>query len=123
MESQLKKRNIRRKKRALRIRQTLRGNATKPRLSVFRSNKHLQAQLIDDESHKTLIGIGTMSKNFKGTNFSKKSKESAREIGKQIAQESKKKKIAAVIFDRGSYKYHGLIAELANAAREAGLKF
>lgn len=120
MENSIKQRNIRRKRRSLRVRKSVRGTLEKPRLTVFRSNKHLSAQIIDDENHATLFGIGTMSKEFAGA---KKSKEAAREIGKRIAAEAKKKNIETVIFDRGHYKYHGIIAELANAAREEGLKF
>ncbi len=120
MESSIKQRNIRRKRRSLRVRNNVRGTQAKPRLTVFRSNKHLLAQIIDDENHATLFGIGTMSKEFEGA---KKSKEIAREIGKRVAAEAKKKNIESVIFDRGHYKYHGIIAELANAAREEGLKF
>lgn len=123
MENRLKQRDVRRKRRAFRIRKHVRGNAQKPRLSVFRSNKHVSAQLIDDENSVTLFGIGTMSNDFKGTELSKKSKESAKEIGKRIAKEAKKKNIESVIFDRGFLKYHGIIAEVANAAREEGLKF
>jgi len=123
MENSLQGRNIRRKRRALRVRKDVRGTIEKPRLTVFRSNKHLLAQIIDDENQVTLFGIGTMSKEFAGKDFNKKSKESAREIGKRIATEAKKKNIEAVVFDRGHYKYHGIIAELANAAREEGLKF
>ena len=123
MESHLKQRDSRRKKRALRIRKRVRGTSEKPRLTVFRSNKHLLAQLIDDEKHVTLIGVGTLNKDFKGTEFSKKSKEAAKEIGKRIAQEAKKGNIENVVFDRGAYKYHGMIAELAEAARAEGLKF
>ncbi len=107
----------------MRVRKQVRGDATKPRLSVFRSNKHLGAQIIDDENRITLFGMGTLSKEFKGTEFAKKSKSAAREIGKRIAAEAKKKKIEHVIFDRGHYRYHGVIAELADAARGAGLKF
>lgn len=123
MESNLKKRNIRRKKRALRIRKEVRGTSKKPRLSVFRSNKHLLAQLIDDEKQTTLIGVGTLSKDLQQGAFSKKSREAAKEIGKRIAQEAKKNKIETIVFDRGAYKYHGIIEELAKAARLEGLKF
>lgn len=123
MENRLKNRNTRRKRRAMRVRKEVRGDQAKPRLSVFRSNKHLGAQIIDDENRVTLFGVGTLSKEFKGTEFAKKSKSAAREIGKRIAAEAKKKKIEHVIFDRGHYKYHGIIAELADAARGAGLKF
>ncbi len=123
MENRLKGRDSRRKRRAQHVRKHVRGAKERPRLTVFRSNKHLLAQIIDDESRMTLFGLGTMSKEFKGTDFSKKSKTAAKEIGKRIAAEAKKRKIEAVVFDRGHYKYHGLIAELANAAREEGLKF
>ena len=123
MENRLKGRNKRRERRAFRVRKKVRGEAAKPRLSVFRSNKHIAAQLIDDETSQTLFGIGTMSKELKGSQFNKKSKEAAIEIGKRIAAEAKKQKIETVVFDRGAYKYHGIIAELANAARAEGLKF
>lgn len=123
MENRLNQRNERRKKRAFRVRKPITGSGQVPRLTVFRSNKHIHAQIIDDESHKTLFGIGTTSKGFKNSEHTKKSKESAREIGKRIAQEAKKQNINRVIFDRGFYKYHGVIAELANAAREQGLQF
>lgn len=123
MENRLKNRNVQRKRRALRVRKQVRGDAQKPRLSVFRSNKHIGAQLIDDEKGVTLFGFGTLSKELKGSEHAKKTKGAAREIGKRIAQEAKSKKIEHVVFDRGSYKYHGVIAELADAAREAGLKF
>lgn len=123
MESRLKERNIRRKRRSMRVRKGVRGISSKPRLTVFRSNKHLFAQIIDDETRVTLFGIGTMSNELKGTPFAKKSKESAREIGKRIASHAKENKIDRIVFDRSSYKYHGLIAELADAAREQGLLF
>lgn len=123
MESHLKQRNIRRKRRAMHVRKAVRGTSEKPRLSIFRSNRHLLAQLIDDENHKTIVGVSTLSKDLKGTEFSKKSKESAKEIGKRIAKEAKKNNIQTIIFDRGAYKYHGIIAELADAARAEGLKF
>ena len=121
MESQQQSKTVRRIRRSFAVRKHVRGNAEKPRLSVFRSNKHLYAQLIDDENQVTLFGIGTTSKQLKG-DLSKKSKDSAKEIGRRIATEAKKQNIQAVVFDRGFYKYHGIIAELANAARERGIK-
>ncbi len=123
MESYLKTRNKQRKRRKFRVRKAIKGKVNRPRLAVFRSNKHLFAQLIDDESSVTLFGIGTMSKEFKGSNFAKKSKEAAREIGKRIAAEAKSKNVERVVFDRRHYKYHGLVQEIANGAREAGLTF
>lgn len=123
MENRLKNRNIRRKRRALRVRKHVRGEAAKPRLSVFRSNKHIGAQIVDDQMRVTLFGISTLSKEFKGTDNAKKSKGAAREIGKRIGEAAKKMNVEHVVFDRGHYKYHGVIAELADAAREAGLTF
>jgi large subunit ribosomal protein L18 len=123
MESQLNRRDIRRKRRSLRVRKKVRGTADKPRLSVFRSNAHIAAQLIDDESHKTLFGIGTNSKELQQSGYAKKSKDAAKEIGKKIAQAAKKHNVENVVFDRGHYKYHGVIAQLADAAREEGLRF
>lgn len=121
MENNVIKRNKKREKRVLRIRKSLQGSPQKPRLSVLRTNKHLSVQLIDDENHVTLASAGTCAKSFKGER--KKSKENAKLIGKQIAELAKGQKIERVVFDRGRLQYHGMIAELANAAREAGLQF
>lgn len=120
MLSRLKKLKVTRKRRVFRIRKKLRGTKDKPRLSINRSNKNLHVQLIDDENSCTLAAIGTNSKEFKKE---KKSKKAAALLGKKIAMLAKEKKIETVIFDRGRYKYHGLLAELANAARSEGLKF
>ncbi|HSX38004.1 MAG TPA: 50S ribosomal protein L18 [Chlamydiales bacterium] len=108
-----------RAKRVQRVRNALRGTAERPRLSVSKTNMHLYAQLINDDKGVTLGGIGTQSKGQKG----RKSKESARNVGKQIAELAKSFGISAVLFDRGRYKYHGIVAELATSAREAGLQF
>ena len=110
-------------KRAKRVRKQMHGTAKKPRLSVFKSNQHVGAQLIDDDTQETLTAVSTKSKAFKGSEFGKKSKKSAAKIGEQIAAFAKKHNIETVIFDRGASKYHGILAELANAAREGGLKF
>jgi large subunit ribosomal protein L18 len=107
----------------MRVRKKLHGTAVRPRLSVSKTNCHIYAQLIDDENSVTLAGVGTLSKEFQNTPHNKKSKDAAREIGKQIAKVAKGRNIDAVIFDRGRYKFHGVIAELANSAREAGLQF
>jgi large subunit ribosomal protein L18 len=123
MLSELRDRNTRRVRRKAHIQRVVRGSALKPRLAVFRSNKHILAQLIDDEKGMTLFGIGTMSNQFKKAKFNRKSKEAAQELGKVLAQEAKKQKIEAAVFDRSHYKYHGVVAALADAAREAGLKF
>lgn len=109
--------------RALRVRKALRGTGVKPRLCVVKSNSHIQAQLIDDETGTTLYGIGTFAKEFRNTEFNKKNKASARKLGEQIAEIAKSKNIKEVVFDRGPFKYHGILAELADAARAGGLQF
>lgn len=119
MLKNVKQRNSTRQRRVFRVRKRLKGTSTKPRMSVNKTNKHLFVQLIDDENSKTLAAMGTYSKEFKG---SKKSKESASILGKKIAEIAKSKKIDEVVFDRGRYKFHGLLSELAKGAREAGLK-
>jgi large subunit ribosomal protein L18 len=123
MHNEMKKRNARRTKRALRIRKHVRGTAEKPRLSVYKTNRHISAQLIDDEAGLTIVSAGSMTKENRATDFNKKSKDAAKHIGTKIAEMAKTKQILTVVFDRGRYKYHGVIAELANAAREAGLQF
>jgi large subunit ribosomal protein L18 len=123
MDNSKSKRNIARKSRIFRVRKKIVGSSERPRLSVFKTNCHIYAQLIDDQKSVTLAGIGTLSKSNKNTAFKRKSKASAREIGKQIAELAKERNINSVIFDRGRYKYHGVIAELAEGAREAGLQF
>lgn len=119
MLNELTKRNVRRKRREMHIKHVIRGKSDKPRLTVNKTNKHLFAQLIDDEKQITLASFGTMSKGFD----KKKSKETAREIGQKMAEFAKGKQISRVVFDRKRFKFHGIIAELANAAREAGLQF
>lgn len=121
MDNSLKKRAKSRWARVHRVRNGLTsGTASKPRLSVSKTNLHIYAQLIDDEKGVTIGGSGTQSKANKSLG---KSKESARVIGQQIAEIAKGMNINEVVFDRGRYKYHGLLAQLADAAREAGLNF
>lgn len=120
MDKSKKNRLRARRNRVFRVRKTLIGSAERPRLSVSKTNCHIYAQLIDDEKSVTLAGFGTLSKECKEK---KKSKESAREIGKQIAELAKERNINSVVFDRGRFKFHGVVAELANSAREAGLQF
>lgn len=121
MENSLIKRNERRERRVWRVRKKVRGNADRPRLCVYKTNQHISAQIIDDENQKTIISAGTQHKDF--GKQGRKSKESARQVGKLLAERAKQKSISAVIFDRGRYKFHGIIAELAAGAREAGLQF
>ena len=123
MENRLKKRNGQRARRLLRVRSQVKGTALKPRMSVLKSNKHLAVQIIDDEASVTLFSASTMTQERKTLQFGKKSKEAAKHLGVKIAEMAKKHNVERVVFDRGRYKYHGLLAELANSAREAGLQF
>lgn len=118
----IKKQEIR-TKRAMRVRKKLRGTAERPRVSVNKSNKHIQVQLIDDASGKTLGSAATFAKEFRDTEFSKKNKASAAKLGEIIAEIAKGQNIEHVVFDRGEFKYHGILAALADSARAAGLKF
>ena len=103
-----------------RVRAKVLGTALRPRLSVYRSNKHLFLQLIDDSNGKTLVGISD-----KIVKLPKKSKkiDLAYAAGKVLAERAKEKKIESVVFDRGGYKYHGRVLKVAEGAREGGLKF
>ena len=123
MDSYILKRNHKRKMRVFRVRKKVRGSAEKPRMCVLRTNKHISVQLIDDENHITLASAGTLAKEHRKTDLGKKSKDAAKHIGQKIAELAKGKNIEKVVFDRGRLKYHGVIAELANAARAAGLQF
>ena len=105
-----------------RIRKTVSGTADVPRVSVYRSNKQIYIQAIDDSSGKTLFEVSSLSKEIEGKkNISKI--ERSKIVGKLLAEEAKKKGISSIVFDRGGYVYHGRIKELADAAREGGLKF
>lgn len=114
-------RNANRQKRHLRIRQNLAGTAEKPRLSVFRSNKQIYAQVIDDATGKTLCCASSLEKEAGISNGG--NAKAATEVGTLIAKRALALKIEAVVFDRGGYLYHGRVKALADAARAAGLKF
>ncbi len=103
-----------------RLRRRITGTAERPRLVVFRSNRGIEAQLVDDTEGRTLAAAShlRLPKSFAGTKT-----EQAAEVGKQLAQAARSAGIETVVFDRGGYKYHGRVATLADAAREAGLKF
>lgn len=106
-----------REKRQVHIRKKIHGTPERPRLTVFRSNKHLYVQLIDDLAQKTLLAANTV-KEEKGDN-----KDAAKWVGKSIAEKALKSNISQAVFDRSGYRYHGVIKEIADAAREGGLKF
>ena len=104
--------------RKLRISQKVRGTTEKPRLSVFRSNDHIYAQLIDDTMKKTMVGVSEKALKSTGSKTEK-----AKAVGMELAKAAISKKITTVVFDKGSYKYHGRVKSLAEGAREGGLKF
>ena len=112
-----------RTRRTFRVRKSLKGTSQRPRLTVFRSNKHVYCQVIDDMSRKTLVSASTMDKDLRSGLKVTGNKDAATVVGKSIAERALAAGIQAVCFDRGPYKYHGRIAALADAAREAGLKF
>jgi large subunit ribosomal protein L18 len=105
-----------------RIRKVVNGTAEKPRLSVFRSNKQISVQLIDDLAGQTILSASSLEKEIAGQVKGKKI-EQAKVVGKLIAERSLQKGIKEVVFDRGGYLYHGRVKQLADAARESGLKF
>ena len=112
--------NKKRIKRHKRVRGKIFGTAQKPRLCVFRSLKNIQAQIIDDESGKTLASASSLGKEF---NQYGGNKEAAKLVGQAVAKAALEKGITEVVFDRGGYIFHGRVQELAEGAREAGLKF
>ncbi len=110
-------------KRHYRIRNKVKGTAQTPRLAVFRSNKHMYAQLIDDVAGVTLAAASTMEAEIAGKLESTSNIEAAQAVGEAIAKKAVEKGITEAVFDRGGYVYHGKVAALAEAAREAGLQF
>jgi len=115
-------RNQRRKKRHWRQRNKIFGIAQKPRLNVFRSSKHIYAQLIDDEKGHTLVAASSLDQKIKDGEGKTKT-EVAREVGKLLADYALRQGITEVVFDRGGYLYHGRVKALAEGAREGGLEF
>ena len=109
-----------RARRHARARRKISGTTECPRLAVSKSNKNIIAQVIDDTKGETLVYVSTLDKEIK---TKKANKEAAKEVGTLVAKKALDKKIDTVVFDRGGYIYHGVVKELADAAREAGLKF
>lgn len=114
--------NARRTRRSFRVRNKLRSISTTPRLSVFRSNKHIACQVIDDQQGRTVASVSTRDAELRAKVKNGSNKEAAAMIGKLIAERAKAAGVDEVCFDRGHFRYHGRIAALADAAREAGLK-
>ncbi|MGA8164234.1 MAG: 50S ribosomal protein L18 [Waddliaceae bacterium] len=123
MKTVEQKKQILRKKRTKRVRKQLKGTSLKPRLCVVKTNRHIEVQMIDDDIGHTIVATSTRSKEFRQTEFSKKHTESARKLGKRIAELAREKQVKEVVFDRGPSKYTGVMAALAEGARGEGLKF
>lgn len=109
-----------RTRRHLRVRKKLSGTAERPRLCVYRSEKNIYAQIVDDVTGNTLVSASSLDKAFEGLGSNK---EAAKKVGELIAKKAVDKGIKQVVFDRGGYIYHGRVQELAEGAREAGLQF
>lgn len=115
----MKNKQLKRQRRHKRVRSKIKGTSKVPRLCVFRSNKHIYGQLIDDEKRKVLL----VAKDLEIKKLPKGKVAIAKEVGKLIAQKAIERKIKKVVFDRGGYKYHGRVRALAEGAKEEGLKF
>ena len=109
-----------RKRRHFRVRKKVRGTAARPRLSVFRSNKHIYAQVIDDVSGRTLASASTSEKGVSGSGATV---DAAKAVGQRLGERAKAAGITTAVFDRGGFKYHGRVAAVADGARDAGLEF
>ncbi len=122
----MRKNNLKKQRRnkiRRRIRSTIRGTADKPRLSIFKSNKHVYLQLINDLDNITITSVSTKSVDLQKELKDKAATESATILGKAIAEVAKDKGIEQVVFDRSGYKYHGIVKAAADGAREGGLDF
>jgi large subunit ribosomal protein L18 len=114
---------IRRHRRQLRVRRRVLGDVDRPRLAVFRSSKHIYAQIIDDLGGKTLVSASTVDRDVRSKVKSGSNKQAAELVGSVLGERAKEKGIGKVSFDRRHYKYHGRVQALADAARKAGLQF
>lgn len=114
---------LKRKKRHIRIRKKVLGLPSRPRLCVFRSLNHIYAQIVDDTGGRTLVAASSLDKGFKGRKGHRGNVEMARLTGELLGKKAMDKGIAKVVFDRGGYMYHGRVKALAEGAREAGLEF
>jgi large subunit ribosomal protein L18 len=118
-----KDRRIARKKRQLRVRKKIAGSVERPRLCVFRSSKHIYAQIIEDVTGKTLVTASTIAKGTQDSVKYSGNADAAKVVGKLVAEKALAKDIKQVVFDRNGFLYHGRVKALADAAREAGLTF
>jgi len=122
MEKRIDKK-LNRKKKHLSIRRKISGTSEKPRLAVFKSEKHIYAQIIDDMKGNTIVSASTVDKELKNELKKTWNIEAAEKVGELLAKRAVEKGISSVVFDRGGFKYHGRIKSLADSARKAGLKF
>lgn len=116
-------RNLARQRRHVRVRKRIHGVSERPRLNVYRSNKHIYAQVIDDVSGNTIVSASTLDKELREDVQNGGSVAAAKLVGDLVAKRALEKGLTAVVFDRGGYLYHGRVQALAEAAREAGLEF
>ena len=116
-------RNKVRLRKHVRVRKKVSGTNAKPRLAVFRSARHIYAQIIDDVAGNTLVAASTLDEAVKGKVGNTGNKDAAKAVGQLVGEKAKEKGITQVVFDRGGYLYHGRVKELADAARAAGLEF
>ena len=123
MSTSAKDKQTARARRHHRVRKKVVGTAERPRLAVFRSNKHITAQVIDDRSGRTLASASTVEKDLRGASTGTGNKAAATNVGRLVAERAKAAGVSAVVFDRGGFLYHGRVAAVAEAAREAGLEF
>jgi len=115
------KRSVSRSRRHSRVRKKVTGTSQRPRLVVFRSTRHVEAQIVDDTVGKTLAAASTMEADMRADDGDKTAK--AQAVGKLLGERAKAAGVSAVVFDRGGYRYHGRVAAVADGAREAGLEF
>ena len=116
-----KEKRLKKTRRHLRVRRKVKGTSEKPRLCVFRSLRYIYAQVMDDTTGRTIVSASSLDPEIKAT--AKAKMEDAKQVGAMLGKRAKEKGVEQVVFDRGGYKYHGRIKTLADAAREAGLKF
>jgi len=112
-----------RKRRKKRFQKMIRGTPERPRLCVFRSNKHIYAQIVDDQAPRTIAAVSTLSKELASLADKRATKEGARKVGELIAKKAQERNIQKVVFDRNGFLYHGRVQAVADAARQAGLEF
>jgi large subunit ribosomal protein L18 len=122
MSTSSKDKQVARTRRHYRVRKKVAGTAERPRLAVFRSNKHITAQVIDDRSGRTVAAASSVEKDLRQSGHTG-NRETATTVGRLVAERAKAAGIGRVVFDRGGFQYHGRVAAVADAAREAGLEF